>query len=94
MKRKFFLRHFVMFLIPLLIPFLVLSPLIIFTTQKYVKEEVEKSNTNILRQANANVELILSSLDDLSLNFDEYSENSQVYWKHSELLKEKQTMIF
>ena len=56
-------------MIPLLIPLIALGTLATVITQKYVKEEINKNNINLLLQTKENIELILSELDSLNLNF-------------------------
>lgn len=69
MKKKFFLKNLGMFLLPVFIPVLVLGTLSIFISQFYVKDEINKNNTNLLKQTRENIELILNEVDSLSLNF-------------------------
>ena len=70
MRRSFFLKNLAMFLIPILIPFSILGALSSMITQRYVKEDINKNNINLLGQIQVNIELILNEMDSLSLNFD------------------------
>lgn len=70
MKRKFFFKNLTFFLILLLIPMLLLGTFSILVTQRFIKDNIEKSNINLLMQSKENIELILNEVDSLSLNFD------------------------
>ncbi|WP_165972359.1 sensor histidine kinase [Paenibacillus piri] len=67
MKTKFFIKHLSMFLLPLLIPLIILGALSILITQNYIKEDINKSSINLLKQTKENIELILSETDPMSL---------------------------
>lgn len=69
MRKKFFFKNITIFLIPLLIPILVLGSLSIVITQHYIKDQISKNNVNLLSQTKENIGLILSELDSLTLNF-------------------------
>lgn len=84
MKRKFFFKNLLLFLIPLLIPLFILGIQSIIITQHYVKEEINKNNNNLLKQTEENIELILNELDSLSLNFD---TNPQIVYNLKRILK-------
>ena len=84
MKRKFFLKNLVLFLIPLLIPLLILGSLSITISQHYIKDDINKNNLNLLKQTRENVELVLNELDPLSLIFD---NNAGVYIMMDSILK-------
>jgi len=70
MKKKFFLKNLIVFLIPLLLSLLILGSLSIIITQSFVKQEISKNNINLLKQTKENMEFILSEIDSLSLNFN------------------------
>ncbi|MCR8635063.1 sensor histidine kinase [Paenibacillus radicis (ex Xue et al. 2023)] len=67
MKTKFFIKHLSMFFLPLLIPLIILGTLSILITQNYIKEDINKSSVNLLKQTKENIELILSETDPMSL---------------------------
>lgn len=69
MKRKFFIKNLIVFLIPLLIPTLILGTFSMLISQRYIRDNVEKNNMNILTQSRENIELILNEADSLSLSF-------------------------
>lgn len=70
MRKRFFIKNLMLFLLPILIPILVLATLSITLTQRNIREEIDKNNANMLRQVMENTELILGELDTLSLSFD------------------------
>ena len=65
--RAFFIKNLVTFLIPMLIPLLILGTLSIFIIQQYVKEKINSENKNLLLQTKDNIELIFNELDSLNL---------------------------
>lgn len=84
MRKNFFVKNLLLFLIPLLIPLLILGTQSIIITQHYVKEEINKNNINLLKQTEGNIELILNELDSLSLNFD---TNPQIVYNLKRILR-------
>jgi two-component system sensor histidine kinase YesM len=70
MKRKFFLKNLGLFLIPLMIPLLILGTFSILISQRFIRENVEKSNMSTLVQSKENMEMMLKEIDSLSLNFE------------------------
>jgi two-component system sensor histidine kinase YesM len=70
MKRKYFLKNLVLFLLPLLFPVFILSAFAIGLTQINIKSNLEKSNLNLLTQTQENVDLILKEVHSLALYFD------------------------
>mgnify|MGYP005836567561 CR=1 FL=1 len=74
MKKKFYAKNLVLFLIPLMIPLLILGTLSIYLTQRFIKEDINKNNLNLLKQTKGNIELMLNELDTLNLNYDVNSE--------------------
>jgi two-component system, sensor histidine kinase YesM len=71
MKRKFFIKNLILFLIPLLIPILTLGTFSILITQRFIASNIENSNMNLLMQSKENIEMILQEIDSLGLNFNE-----------------------
>ncbi|MDF2959566.1 MAG: integral rane sensor signal transduction histidine kinase [Paenibacillus sp.] len=67
MKTKFFIKHLSMFLLPLMIPLIILGTLSILITQNYIKEDINKNSVNLLKQTKENIELILNETDPMSL---------------------------
>ncbi len=66
--RAFFVKHLATFLIPMLIPILVLGTLSTFMIQQYIKEDIDHNNMNLLKQTKENLELIFNELDSLNLH--------------------------
>ncbi|TJY43503.1 sensor histidine kinase [Cohnella pontilimi] len=69
MKRRLLLRNFLTFLLPTLIPVLLLGTLSSVIIQQYVKSNIQTESSNILNQTKSNVELILNELDSLNVYF-------------------------
>ncbi|MFC5650389.1 sensor histidine kinase [Paenibacillus solisilvae] len=68
-KQQYMFKNLIFFLIPLLIPILILGSLAILITQHFVKQDINLNNLNLLTQTRDNVELILNEMDTLSLGF-------------------------
>lgn len=73
MKKRGFIRNLVLFALPLFIPILILGTLSITITKKFIYEDINKSNMNLLKQTKENSELILNESDFLRLIFDNSS---------------------
>ncbi|MCL2163614.1 MAG: sensor histidine kinase [Oscillospiraceae bacterium] len=69
LKRNFFLRKLASFLIPIVIPVVLLGALSITLTQKYIKDIITTYNSNLLHQNRDYLELVLKEIDALYLNF-------------------------
>ncbi len=65
MKRKFFARNLVRFMIPLLIPLVILGGFSMFLTQAYVKTQINASNSKMLEQTRSTVEMMFNEMDAL-----------------------------
>lgn len=70
MKKRFFITNLFMFLIPVLIPVLILGALSIAISQRFITQDIRNSNLSLLNQAKESTELMLKELDALSLTFD------------------------
>lgn len=70
MKKNFFAKNLIIFLIPLLIPTLVLGSLSIVITQRYIKDQITQNDMNLLNQAKTNIDLIFNEIDTLNIQFD------------------------
>ncbi|UQZ85146.1 putative sensor-like histidine kinase [Paenibacillus konkukensis] len=64
----FLAKNLATFLIPMLIPILVLGALSTFLIQQYIKKEINNNNMNLLKQTKQNIELIFNELDTLNLH--------------------------
>lgn len=73
MKKRGFIRNLVLFALPLFIPIFILGTLSITITKKFIYEDINKSNMNLLKQTKENSELILNESDFLRLIFDNSS---------------------
>lgn len=70
MHIKFFVKNLVLFLIPMLIPMLILGTLSYHVTQKYVKSEAARNNTNLFSQIDRSIQLLFQEMDSLYLSFN------------------------
>jgi len=68
-QHKIVIRNLINLLLLIFIPLLTLSSLSVIVTQRYIKEEVNKNNIILLKQASQKIDLILNKMDTLSLNF-------------------------
>ena len=69
MRRRFFARNLLSFLLPTMIPILLLGSFSFFIVQTSIKKEVETNNNLTLTQMRNSTELIFSEIDTLSNNF-------------------------
>jgi len=70
MKKQWFIKNLIFFALPLLIPILILGMLSFQISQKFMYDDINKNNNNILKQTKENCELILNESDFLKLIFD------------------------
>jgi len=84
MKRRYFIKHLATFLIPLMVPLLVLGSLSFFTTQHSMKSDINKSSLHMLLQSKQQLEMILHDLDTLKLAL---YQNAKVFNDLSNVLK-------
>ncbi len=87
MKKKFFLKNLILFIVPLLIPLIILGTFSFSLTQDYIRDDIDKNNIKMLNQTKETVELIFNELDSLSINFE---LNPSVVIKVKEQLERKQ----
>jgi two-component system, sensor histidine kinase YesM len=64
-----FKKNLILFLVPQLIPLLILGTFAIVITRRYIQEDINRNNFRILQQTKKNMELIFDELDSLNLNF-------------------------
>lgn len=69
-EKKFFLKDFILFLIPTVISLLIIGVLSFTVTHNFITQEIRNNNINILNQTKENVELMLNELDPLVILFD------------------------
>lgn len=65
----FFMKNLLSFLIPMLIPLLILGFSYPLFVEKYIKEELSRNNISLLHQYKENIELIFNELDTLVIDF-------------------------
>lgn len=65
---RFFTRNLLTFLLPMLIPLVVLGALSAFLIQQYAVSEVNNRNTNMLKQTKENIELLFNEQQSLNLH--------------------------
>ena len=63
-----FKKNLILFLVPLLIPLLILGAFSIVITRHYIQNEINKNNFGALQQTKQNLELIFDELDSLNLH--------------------------
>lgn len=68
MTRAFFIRNLSTFLIPMLIPILILGTLSSVLIQQFVKKQINDNNGNLLKQTKENIELLFNEQESLNLH--------------------------
>lgn len=66
--QAFFIRNLSTFLIPMLIPIVILGTLSSVLIQQFVKNEINNTNVNLLRQSKENIELLFNEQESLNLH--------------------------
>lgn len=77
MKKKWFIKSFVSFVLPLFVVLFLIGMFSIYFVYVSVLRELNKNNENLLIQIRSNVETILTEVNSLSLNFEYYTKASQ-----------------
>lgn len=70
MKKRFFIKNLILFILPLFIPIIILGGFSFSITQNFIRNDINKSNVKVLNQTKESIELIFNDLDSLSLNFN------------------------
>jgi len=70
MKKKFFVKNLLIFILPLLIPIILIGGFAITLTQNFIMDDINKGNVRGLNQTKEAIELIFNDLDSFSLNFN------------------------
>lgn len=70
MQRKYFFKNFFLFIIPALVPILLLGIFTIVLSNNFNKETFKKNNAALLKQIETNMNLMMNELDALNMNFD------------------------
>jgi len=81
---KLFIKNVVVFLIPVILPVIILGSVSIIITQQYVYENIKQNNMNMLKQEKATIELIFNEIDSLYINF---STNPEIIVKLKKILR-------
>ncbi len=68
--RKLFLRNFVLFILPLLIPISFLGFFSITLTQRFLRDGIDQSSLRLLTQTRETIEVVFSELDSQRINFN------------------------
>lgn len=67
MREKYFIKHLATFLIPLLVPIIILGALSTVTSQHDIKADINQNSSFLLQQSQTQLEMILDELDTLYL---------------------------
>jgi two-component system sensor histidine kinase YesM len=70
MQKKYFFRNFFLFIIPTLVPILLLGIFTIILSNNFNKDSFKKNNTALLKQMETNIDLIMNELDALNMSFN------------------------
>lgn len=65
---RFFIKNLLTFLLPMLIPLVVLGALATFLIQQYVVQGINSNNMNMLKQTKENIELLFNEQNSLNLH--------------------------
>jgi two-component system sensor histidine kinase YesM len=84
MKERYFIKHLATFLIPLILPLIILGSLSFITTQRDMKEDINKNSQFLLLQSQRQLEMILDELDTLKLAL---YQNAKVFNELSDVLQ-------
>lgn len=68
-NKRFFLKNFFLFIMPTLIPILILGTFTIIISNNYNRENFHKSNTAMLKQMKTNIDLVLNEMETMDMNF-------------------------
>ncbi|HZG83686.1 sensor histidine kinase [Paenibacillus sp.] len=69
MRKQFFLKNLMLFLVPLLIPTIVLGSLAVTFTNRYVEGEIERNNGMLFQQIDRAMETVMNEMTSLSVAF-------------------------
>lgn len=89
MHTRLFLKNLLMFLMPLLVPILILGTLSMVATRQHAQSELDKSNMRLFHQVDRSIELIFNEMDSLSTHFG----NPEVMYRLEELLRTQTTSL-
>lgn len=83
MRPKFFLKNLLIFLVPLLIPILILGTLAIVITEQKIQSDISRSNHALFQQIDRSIDLVFKEMDSLSISFG----NPEVVFRLEEILR-------
>ncbi|WP_168118786.1 sensor histidine kinase [Paenibacillus sp. HB172176] len=69
MRRTFFIKNLLLFLIPIMIPILILGTLSIYVARVYLKEEMARNHMQMFYQLERDISVIYNELDHLNISF-------------------------
>ncbi|MGG6310474.1 sensor histidine kinase [Paenibacillus macerans] len=84
MREKYFVKQLTAFLIPLLVPIVILGSLSFLTTQHDIKKDINQNSSFLLHQSETQLEMILNELDTLYLAL---YDNTSIFNELSTVLK-------
>lgn len=84
MKERYFIKHLATFLIPLILPLIILGSLSFYTTQRDMKDDINKNSKFLLIQSQRQMEMILDELETLKLAL---YQNAKVFNELSNVLQ-------
>jgi len=89
MRKKFFFKNLALFLIPLLIPTIVLGALSIVVTKRYNDAEINRNQLQLFHQMDRNIELIFNEIEALGLYFG----NVEMMYRLEDILRTQQVTL-
>lgn len=70
MRKKWFARKMLLYTVIAMIPLLIFGSISIAIFIYYINQDIDRSNVNIFRQVQENVEMIFNEFDNLILNYE------------------------
>ncbi|THF77284.1 sensor histidine kinase [Cohnella fermenti] len=83
MRNKFFLKNLLLFIVPLLIPIVILGTLSLIMTRQYLQGERNRANLQVFNQIDRNLDTIYNETNSLKLQFG----NADVLYRLEEILR-------
>ncbi len=78
MKRKFFIKKLILFLLALIIPLVLLGSVSIYLSRHYVDQGIDMNNSNLLRQVKDSIEISFNEFDNMILNYEVNTDIVQI----------------
>jgi two-component system sensor histidine kinase YesM len=79
-NRRFFLKNFFLFIMPTLIPILILGTFSVIISNNFNRDNFRKNNSSMLRQMKTNIDLVLNEMETMNINFS-YNNDISVQMK-------------